>query len=155
MSGRSLEKRSVGVGRASDASRAGFFAGGAGGAGVKQLLGVGGTDDGIRALERTLDRVHETGDELSVAVFENPESESTPDEVEADVRDRLETAGVAATVYRLEGHAGSELIELAEREGFDRIVLGGGERSPMGKVQVGSVAQFVVVNAPLSVTLVR
>lgn len=122
---------------------------------MKQLLGIGGTDDGIRALERTLDRVRETGDDLSVAVFENPASESAPGEVEADVRDRLETAGIEATVYSLEGHPGSELIELAEREGFDRIVLGGGERSPMGKVQVGSVAQFVVVNAPVSLTLVR
>lgn len=122
---------------------------------MKLLLGVGGTDDGIRALEHVLDRVGETGDTLAVAVFENPASESTPDEVEADVRARLEAAGVEASVHRLSGHPGSELIGLAEREGFDRIVLGGGERSPMGKVQVGSVAQFVVVNAPMSVTLIR
>jgi nucleotide-binding universal stress UspA family protein len=122
---------------------------------VKLLLGVGGTDDGIRALEDTLDRVRETGDTLAVAVFENPASESKPDEVEADVRERLAAAGVEASVHRLSGHPGSELIGLAEREGFERIVLGGGERSPMGKVQVGSVAQFVVVNAPVSVTLIR
>jgi nucleotide-binding universal stress UspA family protein len=122
---------------------------------VKLLLGVGGTDDGIRALERTLARVGATGDELAVAVFENPASESTPAEVERMVRERLADAGVEAPVHRLEGHPGSELIGLAEREGFDRIVLGGGEQSPMGKVQVGSVAQFVVVNAPVSVTLIR
>ncbi|MFB6169302.1 MAG: universal stress protein [Haloferacaceae archaeon] len=122
---------------------------------MKLLLGVGGTDDGLRALERTLTRVRATGDELSVAVLENPSSESTPDEIEDDVRERLAAAGVEARVYRLEGHPGSELIGLAEREGFDRIVLGGGERSPMGKVQVGSIAQFVVVNAPVSVTLIR
>jgi nucleotide-binding universal stress UspA family protein len=122
---------------------------------VKLLLGVGGTDDGIRALERTLARVGTTGDEVAVAVFENPASAATPAAVEDDVRERLAAAGVEAPVYRLEGHPGSELIGLAEREGFDRIVLGGGERSPMGKVQVGSVAQFVVVNAPVSVTLIR
>lgn len=122
---------------------------------MKLLLGVGGTDDGIRALERTLARVDETGDDLTVAVFENPASEATVDEVVDRVRDHLATAGVDAPVRRIEGHPGSGLIDLAEGEGFDRIVLGGGERSPMGKVQVGSVAQFVVVNAPVSVTLVR
>lgn len=119
------------------------------------LLGVGGTDDGIRAMERTLDRVDETDDDLTIAVFENTASGLTVDEVVDRVDDNLTTAGVKASVRRVEGHPGSGLVELAEREGFDRIVLGGGERSPMGKVQVGSVGQYVVMNAPMTVTLVR
>jgi len=53
------------------------------------------------------------------------------------------------------GHPGSRLVELAEREGADRIVLGGGETSPLGKVQLGSVAEFVLLNAKTTVTLVR
>lgn len=122
---------------------------------MKLLLGVGGTDDGIRALERTLDRVEETGDDLTIAVFENDASNPAVDEVVNSVHDHLATVGVEAPVRRVEGHPGSGLIELAEREGFDRIVLGGGERSPMGKVQVGSVGQYVVMNAPVTVTLVR
>jgi nucleotide-binding universal stress UspA family protein len=44
---------------------------------------------------------------------------------------------------------------VAEREGFDRVVLGGGETSPLGKVTLGEIAEFVVLNANVSVTLVR
>jgi nucleotide-binding universal stress UspA family protein len=122
---------------------------------MRVLLGVGGSEDSFRALERTVERTAEAGDELTVAVVENPESE--PD-VEA-VRDRVETvlreAGVEAEVLTLEGHPGSRLVELAESEGFDRLVLGGGETSPLGKVSLGEIAEFVLLNANISVTLVR
>jgi nucleotide-binding universal stress UspA family protein len=122
---------------------------------MRVLLGIGGSEDSFRALERTVERTAEAGDELTVAVVENPESE--PD-VEA-VRDRVETvlreAGVEAEVLTLEGHPGSRLVELAESEGFDRLVLGGGETSPLGKVSLGEIAEFVLLNANISVTLVR
>jgi nucleotide-binding universal stress UspA family protein len=122
---------------------------------MRVLLGVGGSEDSFRALERTVERTVEAGDELTVAVVENPDSD--PD-VEA-VRDRVETvlreAGVEAEVLVLEGHPGSRLVELAEGEGFDRLVLGGGETSPLGKVSLGEIAEFVILNANTSVTLVR
>jgi nucleotide-binding universal stress UspA family protein len=122
---------------------------------MRVLLGVGGSEDSFRALERTVERTVEAGDELTVAVVENPDSD--PD-VEA-VRDRVETvlreAGVEAEVLVLEGHPGSRLVELAEGEGFDRLVLGGGETSPLGKVSLGQIAEFVILNANTSVTLVR
>lgn len=121
---------------------------------MKLLLGVGGRTESARALERTLSRTRETGDDLTVAVFDDGDAASL-DELEARVRDALVSHGVDGEVRRVEHDAGSGIVELAEREGFDRIVLGGGERSPMGKVQVGAVAQYVVVNAPVTVTLVR
>jgi len=46
-------------------------------------------------------------------------------------------------------------VTIANQESFDRIVLGSGERSPLGKIQLGSVAEFVLLNAQTSVTLVR
>ncbi len=122
--------------------------------GVKLLLGVGGRAESGRALERTVARTRETSDDLTVAVFDDGDAASL-DDVESRVRDALASHGVTAEVRRVERDAGSGLVELAERGGFDRIVLGGGERSPMGKVQVGAVAQYVVVNAPVTVTLVR
>lgn len=122
---------------------------------MRVLLGIGGSEDSFRALERTLERAAEAGDDLTVAVVENPDSEMA---VEA-VRDRVEAllgeAAVDAEVITLEGHAGSRLIEVAEQEGFDRLVLGGGKTSPLGKVTLGEIAEFVVLNANTSVTLVR
>lgn len=123
--------------------------------GMRVLLGIGGSEDSFRALERTVERTAEAGDELTVAVVENPGSDPGIEEI----RDRIETvlgeAGVEAEVLTLEGHAGSRLVELAEREEFDRLVLGGGETSPLGKVSLGEITEFVILNANTSVTLVR
>jgi nucleotide-binding universal stress UspA family protein len=122
---------------------------------MRLLLGIGGNDDGFDALATTLERVRETGDELTVAVLEHPDVDTPPAEVEAAVRDRLANAAVTANVRTLSGEPGPALVELAETEGFDRIVLGGGRRSPMGKLTVGPVGEFVVLNSTVSVTLVR
>jgi nucleotide-binding universal stress UspA family protein len=122
---------------------------------MKLLLGIGGSDDSLRALERAVARVAETGDDLTVAILRNPATETEPEEIERRVQDVLDDAGVAAPVRHLEGDPGSRLVELAEGEGFDRIVLGGGETSPMGKIKLGSIAEFVLLNSHVSVTLVR
>ncbi len=122
---------------------------------MKLLLGIGGSEDSFRALEKTIERALEAGDDLSVAVLENPDSEPTPEEVADRARDALADAGLDADVRIVEGHPGSGLVEIAESEGYDRIVLGGGETSPLGKVQLGSIAEFVLLNAHTSVTLVR
>ena len=122
---------------------------------MKVLLGVGGSDDGLTALDRTIERTVEAGDELTVAVVENPATDRSPDAIREAVESRLAEANLDASVVLLEGHPGSRLVELAEQEGFDRIVLGGGETSPLGKVSLGSIAEFVILNATVSVTLVR
>ncbi|WP_338740843.1 universal stress protein [Haloplanus salilacus] len=122
---------------------------------MKILLGIGGSDDSLRALERVVDRVTETGDDLTVAILRNPATEATPDGIEERVRATLDEREVTASVRHLDGDPGSELVELAETEGFDRIAIGGGETSPMGKIKLGSIAEFVLLNSHVSVTLVR
>jgi nucleotide-binding universal stress UspA family protein len=122
---------------------------------MRVLLGVGGRDDAFTALDRTIARAREADDELTIAVLENPESSPSVAEVESAVRDRLAETGFGAEVVVLEGHPGSRLVEYAESEGYDRIVLGGGETSPLGKVSLGGIAEFVLLNANTSVTLVR
>jgi nucleotide-binding universal stress UspA family protein len=118
------------------------------------LLGMGGSPDGFDALEETLARAREAGDDLTVAVLDTSEDYDV-EAVAAKSRDRLAEAGVEAEVHRFAGHPGSQLTQLAEREGFDRIVIGGGQRSPMGKIELGEVAEFVLLNADTTVTLVR
>jgi nucleotide-binding universal stress UspA family protein len=124
---------------------------------MKTLLGMGGSDDSFRALKDTLDRVEETGDELVVAVVENPEAENDAEEVAEHVRESIEEheANVDVEVVMLEGHPGSALVEHAESGGYDEIVLGGGERSAMGKIQMGHIAEFVLLNSHVTVKLVR
>lgn len=119
------------------------------------LLGVGGSDLSYLALEKTIERAMEAGDDLTVAIFASEEVDEDPEGVEAAVRERLEDAEFAAEVRHIEGDPGSQLVDLADREGFDSIVLGSGKRSTLGKIQLGSVAEFVLLNAHTPVTLVR
>ena len=95
------------------------------------------------------------GDDLTIAVVENPDSDLSP----ATVVERAEAAAaegeIDAEVRRVAGDPGSRLVELAERESFDEVVLGGGHTSPMGKITIGPIAEFVLLNAKTSVTLVR
>ncbi|GGL29091.1 universal stress protein [Halarchaeum sp. CBA1220] len=122
---------------------------------MKVLLGIGGSDDSLEALDRTVERAVEAGDELTVAVLDNPESERSAEAVIEHATETVEDAGLDADVRHITGDPGSELVQLAEREAFDQVVLGGGERSPMGKIRLGHIAEFVLLNAPVTVTLVR
>lgn len=122
---------------------------------MKVLLGIGGRDDSWRALDRTVERTAHTGDDLTIAILDNPESTADPEAIRDVVDRRLAEHEVAADVRMIADDPAGTLVDIAEREGFDQIVLGGGFRSPMGKIQVGSIAEFVVLNAQTTVTLVR
>jgi len=120
------------------------------------LLGVGGSELSYQALEETIDRAQATGDNLTVAIFDNEEVSTDADEIQDRVEETLAETDFDATIRRLEGDSpGSELISLAESEEFDRIVLGGGERSTLGKIQLGSIVEFVLLNSQTPVTLIR
>jgi len=122
---------------------------------MKVLVGIGGADDSLDALEESVRRAEDTGDELTVAVVENPESDRETEELVEAARSALADAGLPENVRQLSGDAGSSLVELAEAGDFDQIVLGGGHRSPMGKIKLGHIAEFVLLNARTSVKLVR
>lgn len=118
------------------------------------LLGVGGDDRSFRALAETVQRARAAGDDLTVAVYGDADGLSLSD-VEAQVRERLGELEFDASVRRLDGDPGSSLVALAEDEAFDRIALAGGHRSPLGKIQLDPVSEFVLLNASTTVTLVR
>lgn len=120
---------------------------------MRLIVGVDGTDQGIEALEEAVERAREAEDELTIAVYSGG-SDSLA-EVEARVRDRLEELDFDAEFEAIEREPGSRLIELAEMEDFDEIVLPGGTRSPLGKIQLDSTIEFVLLNARTSVKLVR
>lgn len=122
---------------------------------MKVLLGIGGSEDSFRALERTVDRARAAGDDLVVAVVENPDTDRSHEEVTERVRSVVDEADIEVEVRHIEGDPGSQIVEIAEREGFDQIVLGGGHTSPMGKITLGNIAEFVLLNAKTTVTLVR
>lgn len=122
---------------------------------MKVLLGIGGSEESRHALTETIERAAEAGDDLTIAVFETGDWEDGREELEAAATKELEDAGVDATIRHIEGQPGSELVQLAEAEGFDQLVIGGGHFSPMGKIQLGSITEFVLLNAQVTVKLIR
>lgn len=120
------------------------------------VLGIGGAADAMVALRETLVRTETTGDSLTIAILENPATDRTPAEIERTVEEAIASHDVDPTeIVRLDGDPGPAIVEFAESGEYDRIVLGGGKRSPMGKIALGQVAEFVLLNADTSVTLIR
>lgn len=122
---------------------------------MKVLLGIGGSEDSLAALRRTVERALEAGDDLTVAILDNPESDREYEEIERAAQATLDEFGCEAAIRHVEGDPGSELVRVAEHEDFDQIVIGGGEQSPMGKIRLGPIAEFVLLNSHVTVTLVR
>ncbi|MFH5797305.1 universal stress protein [Haladaptatus sp. CMAA 1911] len=122
---------------------------------MKVLLGIGGSDDSLTALERTVSRAVAADDELTVALLDNPQSDRGKDDIREKAEAVLDDAELEASVRDISGDPGSRLLDVAESEGFEQIVLGGGQRSPMGKIRLGQIAEFVLLNSHVSVKLVR
>lgn len=119
------------------------------------LVGVGGTPASWKALEETAVRAREAGDDLTIAIFELEEVAADRETVENRARELVEAAGLSAEYRHLSGDPGGALVELADSEGFDRLVLGGSSRSNLGKIRLNTITEFVVLNSETPVTLVR
>lgn len=120
---------------------------------MRVVLGVGGGEAATVALEQTILRAKEAGDDLTVCVYAS--DGRSVETVAAWVDERLAAAGIEAPVRRLEAEPAAALVEIAEREGFDQLVIPGGTQSPMGKLTLGPVAEYVLLNAQVSVRLER
>ncbi|WP_436345931.1 universal stress protein [Natronorubrum sp. FCH18a] len=119
------------------------------------LVGIVGSDESIKTLRQTIDRTREVGDDLTVAVVDKPEAKRSQDAMVERATELLGEADVEAEVVQLEGDPGSSLVDYAEQGEFDQLVIGGGTLSPMGKIQLGPITEFVLLNAPTTVKLVR
>lgn len=82
-------------------------------------------------------------------LYERSKPPKTVQEVEAT----LEEGGLDVSVHRRLGKPAAEIIDFVEEIDADHIVLAGRSRSPVGKVIFGSVAQRVLLDAPVPVTL--
>ena len=119
---------------------------------MRVLVGINDTSHGIKALESTVERAKQTGDELTVAVYA---TDNSLEETASAVRDRIQTLDFDCDIEQIETDPGSRLVELAEREGYDQIVLSGGERSPLGKIKLDDIHEFVLMNSRTTVKLIR
>ena len=117
------------------------------------LVGVGGPNDSPAAIEQAIRRAAMVADELTVAIL-RPET-AGGESLDATVASILDEQEITAATRHIEGQPGSGLVDLAEAEAVDEIVLSGGQTSPMGKIRIDNTVEFVLLNAHTTVTLVR
>lgn len=123
---------------------------------MRVLVGVEGSGESETVLHNVITRAEEAGDDLTFAVFAKPEGGQDIEAVEQAVEAAVDGTSVSATVVRLEGDdPASELVAMAEREGFDQLVVGGGRDTPLGKRYLGRITEFVLLNAEVTVRLER
>jgi nucleotide-binding universal stress UspA family protein len=122
---------------------------------MKVLLGIDGSDESMKTLRKTIDRTREAGDDLTVLVVPKEAAKRSQDEMAAAARDLVSEAGLDVDVRVVTGDPGSTLVDIAERESFDQLAIGGGTESPMGKIRLGPITEFVLLNANVTVRLVR
>lgn len=119
---------------------------------MRVLLGLGPNESALDALEIVIGRASDAGDALTIVVFGDPDDREG---LARRAREQLADTDVSAEIREIDEEPGGKLVEIAEVEEFDRIVVPGGERSPLGKIQLNSVAEFVLMNATTTVTLIR
>jgi nucleotide-binding universal stress UspA family protein len=63
--------------------------------------------------------------------------------------------GVVLIGHMEQGHAGTEIIALAKREGCDLIVVGSHGKSNADRLLIGSVSTYIVSHSPVATMVVR
>jgi nucleotide-binding universal stress UspA family protein len=63
--------------------------------------------------------------------------------------------GITVCTHMEQGHAGSEILTLAERENVDLIMVGSHGKSNTDRLLIGSVGTFVVTHSTASTMVVR
>ena len=71
------------------------------------------------------------------------------------VVDRARRSGVSAQFLVWQGDPGSVVLEAAEAERADLVVVGSHDRGPVGRLLLGSVSSHVVAHAAMPVLVVR
>ncbi|MDF9746863.1 universal stress protein [Natrinema salsiterrestre] len=92
-------------------------------------------------------------DEYAAEMERVTEDDSLPNSVET-AANALEAGDVEWTVRRATGDPAATILAAAEEYDSDVIVIGVRNRSPVGKVLFGSVAQAVILDSDRPVTVV-
>lgn len=63
--------------------------------------------------------------------------------------------GVTAIIHMKQGHAGSEIVTLAEKEKADLVMVGSHGKSQADRLLIGSVSTYIVTHSKVTTMVVR
>jgi nucleotide-binding universal stress UspA family protein len=136
---------------------------------MKVLVATDGSEHSMKAVQRALELAEKQGAQvtlMSVAYYVGDFDEMPPyvqEKLEAEARAALKKSkavfdqkGIKVeTVLEAGMVPANNIISMAEKGKFDRIIMGSTGLSGLGRVLMGSTAAKVVANAPCEVTVVR
>ena len=64
-------------------------------------------------------------------------------------------AGVTAITHMKQGHAGSEVVTLADKEKADLVMIGSHGKSQADRLLIGSISTYVVTHSKVTTMVVR
>ncbi|KQC03380.1 MAG: universal stress protein UspA [Methanoculleus sp. SDB] len=138
----------------------------------KILVAIDGSDVSKRSLQTAIDEAKVWNAEIhAVYVIETGMLSSIPIDNTLEViynllesegnltmdesRETASQAGVELTTHIKQGHAGNEILKLADEIAADLIVLGSHGKSEIDRLLLGSVTSHVVRNSTVSTMVVR
>ena len=130
---------------------------------MKILVGYDGTNAAKEALNLAKDHAKVFGAEVDVVTTMHSGSESQSKEIE-DAERGLEWAQAlfdentipCKTHLLIRGlSAGEDLVDFAKENNINEMIVGVKRRSKVGKLLMGSTAQYVILNAPCPVVSVK
>ncbi len=130
---------------------------------MKILVGIDGSNTSRAALEMAIRNANAFQGELLVVTSketgttEENEKIRAAEKALAEVQAEVEKAGLACDTHLLirGNSAGEDIVEFAETQDVDLIVVGIKRRSRVGKILMGSTAQFVILRANCPVLSVK
>jgi len=133
----------------------------------KILVPTDGSSYSLKAAEYAAELARELGSRVSILHVSGyrphvrareliEEEEKRGAEILSKTEDVFDRAGLSVEVMKLQfGHPADIICTVAEREGFDLIVMGGKGAQEIGRFMLGSVADRVAHHAPCPVMIVR
>ena len=136
---------------------------------MKVLVATDGSEHSMKAVQRALEMAEKQGAQvtlLSVAYYVGDFDEMPPyvqEKLEAEARAALKKSkavfdqkGIKVETALEAGMVpANNIISMAEKGKFDRIIMGSTGLSGLGRIFMGSTAAKVVAHAPCEVTVVR
>ena len=130
---------------------------------MKILVGYNGSDPSKRALELAGCYAKRAAAAVHVMTSMEGGSGERPDDIQKvkhglkEARNFLESEGIACEISELARglSPGEDLVRYAEENRIDHIFIGIEKRSRVGKLILGSTAQYIILNAPCPVTTVK
>lgn len=97
------------------------------------------------------------GDDMGAFYSESAyeEAQASAESLLADAADIAEEAGVTVETVVETGRAGNAIVEFADANDVDHVVMGSHGRTGLSRFLLGSVAEAVVRRSPVSVTVIR